>query len=152
MYLNVNEFLNDLKELRRFEQTLQDQTKVLRDLEYLRYGKMKSPLDYDIVGYTGKTPIRQIKSRGYISDEERTSREASLDTKIQHTKSRIRYCQMKIQSVKDLLNKLDDDLKDTLIKIYVEKHSFQKIADGLNISKSALHKRIIKGIQPFIED
>ena len=59
---------------------------------------------------------------------------------------------MKIQSVKDLLNKLDDDLKQILIKIYVNKQSIQKIADDLNISKSALHKRIIKEIRQFIDD
>ena len=151
LFDSKGEFIQALKDYYTFEQLIKKNAQTYRDVYYLRYEKVRSPLDYDIVGYNKKTdePIRQIKGRSSFSQETVMALQEQLDDKLEMLLDKNTELKKKMQKINDELKSIDEPLRSILILRYREKTKLKDICKKYNLTESGLHKYIDRGLDKY---
>lgn len=132
IFLTKGEFLQALKDCKRYEKIREIEKNRLKELNYLRYEKIKSPLDYDVVGYKNGEQIRQIKGHSYAASDQIAEQHEKLDRQIEDAKKIIKTLDVKIKNAKDELGKFPPELKLYLTKKYFEGKTFRQTIKECN--------------------
>ena len=151
LFDSKGEFIQALKDYYTFEQLIEKNAQLYRDVYYLRYEKVRSPLDYDIVGYNKKTdePIRQIKGRSSFSQETVMELQEQLDDKLEMLLDKNTELKKKVQKINDELKNIDEPLRSILILRYREKTKLKDICKKYSLTESGLHKYIDRGLDKY---
>lgn len=144
MYLNSNEFIFALTQLNGWKRRRSDLEDELKRLDYLRFRKVKSPNDYDVIGYEGKEAIREQKARSYVSEYQRMERWEEQDRQIEEVKSKIASLDSKIAECESAFNSLDDPLKGMCNDKYIRGKTFESIAPRYGFSASGMFKYMMR--------
>lgn len=139
MYYNSKDFIKDLRRYREYEEKIKGQDELLSNLRYLRYSKVKSPLDYDIVGYQKGELVRSIKRGTAPTVDEKWDLIERLDQEIQRVTELRKKCELAIKKVDDQLLLFDEPIRKLLVSIYVDHTSIRKAAQKASVPKSSLH-------------
>lgn len=119
-FLTKGEFIQALKDLNKNEIKVDDLRTLLNKKEYLRFHKVGSPLNYDVVGYDSNgDSIRQLKSHSYISETQKHDLYEALDKEIEQLKTSISEYETKINNTYKVLKNCDKPLSDILYDKYV---------------------------------
>ena len=149
MYDSARDFINDLRSLREWEERRDGQLELLRNLRYIRYQKVKSPLDYDIVGYKNNEPIRSIKSHSTITTDKRWETIDRIDKEIARVKRLLKRCRQRIIKINNGLDKLDPKLRSMCIAIYVKGRRYEDVAFDVGMSRTSLYRYVREGLKIF---
>lgn len=152
-FLTSGEFIQALKDYHNIEERKKIAEAEYDRLCYLRYEKVKSPLDYDIVGYDKKgNALRQIKGRSIASSEQIADSNDALDKKMEQ-------CSKKISQYRDILLKTDVELaaigmplKKILIVRYKEHSKLKKVCNAFSelcLDESGMYKYIKRELEKY---
>ena len=103
----------------------------------MRYEKIKSPLDYEIVGYKGDEAIRAIKHSTHVSNDKILQAQENIDKEIERVSKLLKRCQMIIKRVDKQLDALPE-IKSACIEIYINGNSYDKVAREMNMRRASL--------------
>lgn len=152
MYDTSREFISDLKSYKQWQERKQGQLELLDNLNYLRYKKVKSPLDYDVVGYDGKEQLRAIKSHSApLTVEQKWEAIERIDKEIERVKKLLERCEYKLTKIEKALDMLPEEVKGYCIEIYIEGKSYKKVADEHYTTISTLYRAIKNSLKIFDE-
>ena len=150
MYDTSREFLADLKSYKEWQNRKQGQLDLLKDLKYLRYEKVKSPLDYDVVGYQGKEQIRAIKTHGAPPTiDERWDTIERIDGEIERVTKLLKRCEDKLTKIEKALDMLPVEVKGYCIEIYIDGKSYHEVAEEHFMAISTLYRAIKNSLKIF---
>ncbi len=174
MFVTVSDFTSALSNLKYYEtklkseyeklELLQNQKQIELDaLEQMEYSRIKTSLSYEQTINAKGEIVAVLKTRGNGSnasmidlinkyDAERENIKASYDSMIQKCEYIISDYEMHIQEIKDVLNKLSNDIKEACIEIYVNKKRYIDVACEYYISSSALYRKVNKEIENAISN
>lgn len=152
-FITSGEFIQALKDYHRIEDRLKETEAELKKLRYLRYEKIKSPLDYDVVGYDKHNqPIRQIKGRSVVSGEQISESNDFLDTRISDCESKTRRYRNVLNRVDKELESIEEPLKSILILRYKEHGKLRKVCQiftELYLNESGMYKFIKRETEKY---
>ena len=149
MYDSSRDFINDLRSLKEWEDRRDGQLELLKNLKYLRYSKVKSPLDYDVIGYENKVPVRSIKMRSTVTADKRWENIERIDKEIVRVKRLLKKCKQRIIKINNGLDKLDPKLRSMCIEIYVKGRRYEDVAFDVGMSRTSLYRYVREGLKIF---
>lgn len=156
IYDTMGEFIQALKDYQSISKKIEDYKDEYRNLHYLRYEKIKSPLDYDIVGYKNGEAIRQIKTHSVITPEQITRNNEILDNRIEVCLESISRLTTKKINVEDELKVFEQPLRSILISRYMYhrklKDVCKKYKDSLCLDEAGMHKYIMRGLGKYYDN
>lgn len=128
LYVTKGEFIQALKDVEELKKRV-----YLYEIEYekkiyLRFEKVKSPLDYDIIGYDDKETIRQLKTRGHVSQEQILQSNEILDKEIYDLEENITCCRERIDKALKMLSTLKQPLRAIVEDKYMNNKTYSQIA------------------------
>lgn len=128
-YLSKEEFIAEASSLTAYKTKVHALKQELEKIEYLLYGKIQNPNDYDIVGYDSKgETIRAAKLGSSVNKEQREDYREKLDYKRNELERKIKRLNKKISDVEIEIASLPEPLQ-TMVKMkYIEKLSYSAIA------------------------
>ena len=154
IFLTKGEFIQALKDYNKYKEMSEDLQKQYKDLYYLRYEKVRSPLDYDIVGYEGNKAIRQLKGRGGFSQEAITESREKLEEKMQMIVDRNSELLKKINNVNDEMLNFDEPLR-SILDCRFRKHMKLKTVcskfSEMYLDEAGMHKYINRELDKYYE-
>ena len=153
MYLTANEFIYALKCVSEWQEKKIAIQKEIDKLNYLLYEKVKSPLDYDIVGYKNNEAMRSIKTGRTPSQSEILDQREKLNNKLDNLIKQKNEIKKKISEVKETLSMINEPLKSILIEAFINKESYSAIAKKRNFkNKMALSRFIYENTNKLLSD
>lgn len=153
-YYTIGEFLQALKDIPEWKVRLQAEKENLKKLNYLRYEKIKSPLDYEIVGYDKYgQPIREIKTRRKVTESDISSNREMLDKKIAKSKEIIKSLTDKINNAVKALNSIKEEPLHEIVYIkFVKNKKYKDICkqfSELHYDESGMYKYIMRELEKY---
>lgn len=152
-YLTKGEFVQALKDYHYIEELMSDEQKYLDDLNYLRFGKVKSSLDYDIVGYDKNgNVLRQIKGHSSVNRDAINESNEKLDVRITLSQKKLDYYRMALEKCDSELNIISEPLKSMLELRYKEHYKLQKLCKrfkNLCYDESAIYKYMMRELDKY---
>lgn len=127
IFLTKGEFIQALKDYNQLKDNLDILKVILDKKNYLRFNKVSSPLDYDVVEYKGNEAIRSLKSHSYISESAKLSMQENLDNEIKRLEELIDELNAKLIYTMDVLHTFDDLTESILIDKYLVGMSYQSL-------------------------
>lgn len=152
LFGSKNEFIASLKDYYKNQEIAEESAQKYRDTYYLRYEKVKSPLDYEIVGYKNNTPVRQIKGRGVFNEQTVHELQEYLDNQLEYYLDRYTRYKKKCQNTDDELKNIAEPLKSIIILRFRENKRLKDIGKRYNMSESGLTKMINRGLDEYYEE
>lgn len=152
IYSTSGEFIQALKDYKKILEKAEDWKKKYRELHYQRYEKVRSPLDYDIIGYKKGEPVRQIKHGGYNPDSIRNYQE-QLDIQLEKALDEYSKLKVKAENVLIELKVIEEPLKSLLIMRYMEHKKLKEVCkkSDLYLDESGMYKYITKHLEKYYE-
>ena len=143
-FLSKADFVAAMRDYNKYKRIIAEYRDKLKELNYLRFEKVKSPLDYDIVGYDGGEPIRQIKTPSFSNPEVIRENQDRLDEKIESVEGQIELYVQEINKVDSELRSFPKSVRPLLRDRYIEKKTLREllVKYGLRVNESGLHKYI----------
>lgn len=127
MFLTKNDFLQTLKDTNELNDIVSYCEQEIDKIDYLLYGKIRSSLDYDIIGYDGEETVRMLKGRSFTPEEViRDNRDRLLEKK-EHLEQKKTAAEIKLKESGDILNSMDDKLKSLITDIYLNKKHYREV-------------------------
>lgn len=152
VYLTKGEFLQALKDYERLCYKIGELRDEKARLHYLLYEKIKSPLDYDVVGYKNGEPIRQIKRGGRISEDLKLESREKMEEKYNSVCARIEDLKKRTKETMDALDELDSPLKDIVSARYLGGTKLKALAIRFGFAdESGIYKYIQRNLNRFFE-
>ena len=153
IYTTSGEFIQALKDYKTYIKMAEEFKEKYRDLHYQRYEKVRSPLDYDIVGYKKGEPIRQIKRGGSYNAETIRAFQEKLDAEIDYVLDEYSKLIVKAQNVKDELNRIKEPLRGVIVMRYLEHKKLKEVCkkSGLFLEESGMSKYIQRELNKYYE-
>ena len=152
-YMTKGEFVQALKDYHYIEELLSEEAKHLDDLNYLRFGKVKSSLDYDIVGYDRNgNVLRQIKGRSSVNRDAINESNEKLDVRITLSQRKLDNYRMALEKCDSELNIISEPLKEMLTLRYREHYKLHKLCKHfkkLNYDESAMYKYMMRELDRY---
>lgn len=127
MFKTKGEFIQALKDYNTYKDKLSTLKFEFEREEYNRFSKVKSPLDYDVVGYKDGEQIRSLKTRSYVSDVQRAERNENLDKKLAKLKQEISSYELAIQEVDTQLKVFKEPYRSVLIDRYINNFTYYQL-------------------------
>lgn len=127
MFKTKGEFIQALKDYNEYTSTLESLKSEYDKLEYLRFDKVKSALDYEVVGYENGEQMRSLKTRSYTSSEDIAKRNESLDNKLEKVKSKISNYELAIQEVDEQLLEFKEPMRSVLKYRYIKGETYNNL-------------------------
>lgn len=152
IYSTSGEFIQALKDYKVILEKAEEWKKKYRDLHYQRYEKVRSPLDYDIIGYKNGEPVRQIKRGGFNPDSVRSYQE-NLDIQLEKALDEYSKLKVKAENVLIELKMIEEPLKSLLIMRYMEHKKLKEVCkkSDLYLDESGMYKYITKHLEKYYE-
>ena len=153
IYDTKGEFIQALKDFDKYYESALKWRSRYRDLHYLRYEKVKSPLDYDVVGYKKGEAIRQIKSRSSYNHEAVIESQEKLDDEMQKCLDEFTRFQNKMSNCMAELDSIAEPLKSILDMRYLKHKKLKEICkkSDLYLDEAGLYKYIMRGLDKYYE-
>lgn len=150
LYTTKGEFIQALKDYKTIKEKIKQTEEKLDRVNYLRFDKVKSPLDYDVVGYKKNknnefVQVRQIKSRGSYNREQIIDSQEEMDKQITKFENELKVMRSKISQTDKELENIESPLKDILIMRYKNNKKLKEVCRnyGLYLDISGMYKFII---------
>ena len=155
IYLTKGDFISALKDYHKVEAKMLEWKRKYKDLYYLRYEKVRSPLDYDVVGYKGEQPIRVLKHGGKQSTDKIAEYHAMLEADMEKALDKYSDYKIKNDNTDDDLKRIAEPLKSILILHYREhktlKEVCRKYKKKLVLDEVGMHRYIQKNLDDYFE-
>lgn len=157
IYSTSGEFIQALKDYKELKKKAEQWKDRYQTLYYLRYEKIRSPLDYDEVTKRKKDGtvevIRQIKTGGTFNQEVASSVNEQLDQDIDLCTSEYSKLIVKMENTRDELKRIDEPLRKLLILRYMEHMKLKDVVkkSGLYLDESGMYKYIQRGLEKYYE-
>lgn len=155
-YVTKGEFIQAIIDYDIVNEKLSEEKANYKRLMYLRYEKVKSPLDYNVVGYNKKgEAVREIKSRGSYNSEEILDNQEKLDKKIEISLNKIEQYKSKLKKVEKNLNLIAEPLKSMLVLRYRKKQKLKELAkkySDISNTESGIHKYMDRELDFYFEE
>lgn len=155
IYDTMGEFIQALKDYQSISKKIEDYKEEYRNLHYLRYEKIKSPLDYEIVGYENGEAIRQIKTHSVITPEQITRNNEILDNRIEVCLENVSRLTTKKINVEDELKIFEQPLRSILITRYMFHKKLKDVCkryENLCLDEAGMHKYIMRGLSKYYDN
>lgn len=154
IYDTKGEFIQALKDYDKYYEAALKWRSKYRDLHYLRYEKVKSSLDYDIVGYEDGEAIRQIKGRNTYNHQKALETQEKLDDELQKCLDEFTRYQNKMQNCMAELNSIKEPLKTILDMRYLKHQKLKEICkkSDLYLDEAGMYKYIMRGLDKYYEN
>lgn len=157
LYDTKDEFIGAMKSYHTIEKKCEEWKEKYREKHYLRYEKVRSPLDYDVVGYKNGETIRQIKKGGSFNAEVVAEYQEKLDAEMEKCLDRYSDLKIKLENVNDELKRFEEPLRSILVERYIEKVSLKKVTkkyrEILYLDDVGMHRYIERGLnEAYKED
>lgn len=152
-FITKGEFIQALKDYDDIKR-LHYKVKTLYDRAYYqRYEKIKSPLDYEVVGYDSNgESIRQIKGRGSVSQEQITEKNEILDKKIEDYEKKLKAYESLMKKTNDELYLIDQPLNSILVERYKKHKTLKNVCNKfreLCLDESGMYKYIMRELDKY---
>ena len=154
IFITKGEFTQALRDYNYICDLISDLKNEYDKLHYLRYEKIGSPLDYEIVGYKNGETIRQIKLHGNVSQETITESREHLDKKIQENLDRTAELAIKKANIESDLNSIKEPLRSILITRFIDGKRYRDVCkkyEKLYLDENGMHKYIKRGLSRYFE-
>ena len=155
MYLTKGDFISALKDFSKIEEKMNEWANKYHNLYYLRYEKVRSPLDYDVVGYKNGEPIRQIKSGGSFNQERVMAYNEMLDADIEKALDKYSDYKTKNENTLDDLKRIEEPLRSILVLHYKERKTLKEVCKKykkkLVLDEVGMHRYIQNGLDKYYE-
>lgn len=153
IYSTSGEFIQAMKDYKVILEKCEEWKETYHNLYYQRYEKVRSPLDYDIVGYKHGEPIRQIKRGGFNKDSIIEYQE-NLDEQLEKALDEYSKLKVKAENVFVELKKIEEPLKSLLIMRYVEHMKLKEVSkkSNLYLDESGMYKYIMRGLKRYYKE
>ena len=155
IYATKGAFIQALKDTTYLKDKISEQEQMLERFEYLRYGKIKSPLDYDVIGYKNNETIRELKVvRTVQSGENIYERNSALEGQIKKCKDKINAYKKIIDDANDDLSAISEPLKSILRVRYIEHKKLRYVCKRfkeLYLDDSGMYKYIMRELDKYYE-
>lgn len=153
IYATKGSFIQALKDIKYLKEKLEEEKQMLDRFEYLRYGKIKSPLDYEITGYKSKEAIRALKIVRTPPNSELTNdRNEALEKQIDLCITKIERYNKEIKSAYAELEKIDEPLKSILTVRFVEQRKLRYVCKKFKqmyLDESGMYKYIMRELDRY---
>ena len=127
MFKTKGEFIQALKDYNELKDKLDSLKSEYDKLEYLRFDKVKSALDYDVLGYEDGEQMRLLKTRSYISNMQRAENNEKLDKKLAKLKKDILSYELAIQEVDSQLSFFKEPAKSVVKDKYINSKTYNAL-------------------------
>lgn len=128
---------------------------MLERYEYLRYGKIKSPLDYDVIGYKGNETVRELKVvRVPQSSDVIFDRNQMLEKQIEKCKDKLNAYKKILCDASSDLDLIEEPLKSILQVRYVERKKLRYVCKRFKemyLDDSGMYKYIMRELDKYYE-
>lgn len=154
IYDTKGEFIQALKDYDTYKEKSEVWQNKYRDLYYLRYEKVRSPLDYDIVGYENGEAIRQLKGRGSFNSEVISDSQQRLDSELERCIEENSKLLSKIHSVESEIAVIKEPLKTIIMYRYMGHHKLKDVCKkfkDLYLDEAGMHKYIMRELDRYYE-
>ena len=154
LFETKGEFIQALKDYDLLKEKENALIEEYRNLNYLRYEKVKSPLDYDVVKYNKKgEAIRQIKGRGSFNSESIAERNEQLEEQMEKLLDRAATIRIKLANIDQELGEFDSPLREILIMRYKENKKLKDVCKCFNLylDESGMYKFIMRELDKYYE-
>lgn len=129
IFLTKGEFIQALKDYHILEEKLKNYKCEYDKVYYQRFIKVKSPLDYDIIGYKNEEPIRKLKQRSYLNPELATDINEKLDCQLEILESNIKKCEYKLEQCDKKLDEFEEPFRSIIVDKYINNLTYIQIVD-----------------------
>ncbi len=127
MFKTKGEFIQALKDYDELVTKLEELKAEYDKTEYLRYDKVKSSLDYDVVGYENGEQMRSLKTRSHTSSEQIAERNESLDKKLSKLQTKISNYELAIKEVGLQLEVFKEPFRSVLKYKYIKGYTYNAL-------------------------
>lgn len=147
----IGEFIQGLKDYDKYKEMAKYWKNKYSDYHYLRYEKVKSPLDYNIIGYKNGEAIREIKSRGHFNQEQYSSQNEQLEDKMQFCLDEYTKIKNKIDNIECELKSIDEPLKTILDMRYKQHKKLKEVCKktDLYLDEAGMYKYITRNLEKY---
>lgn len=147
------EFIQALKDYKNYGELALKWKNMYREYYYLRYEKISSPLDYDIVGYENNEPIREIKKHSVYNSDLVNAKKEELEDNMQYCLDEYSKLQVKMQNVMSDLKSIDEPLHTVLDLKYLKHKTLKEVSKKCNLylDESGMYKYIMRGLDKYYE-
>ena len=152
LFDSKNDFIASLKDYYKNKEIAEESAQKYRDTHYLRYEKVKSPLDYEIVGYKNNSPVRQIKGRGVFNEQTVHELHEHLDNQLEYYLDRYTRYTKKCQMTDDELMNIKEPLRSIIILRFRENKRLKDIGKRYSMSEGGLSKLINRELESYYEE
>lgn len=144
-------FIQSLKDYDKKKKKAEEWKERYHDLYYQRYEKIRSPLDYDIVGYKNGEPIRQIKRGGSYNEEVVSAIHEKLEKEMEKVLNEYSKLMVEMENTKDELKRIEEPLKGILVMRYLEHKKLKEVCkvSDLFLDESGMHKYIMRELGKY---
>lgn len=128
-FCTKGEFIQALKDLTKLERQLAMLKLQYSKKEYLRYNKVGSSLNYDVIGYDSNgEALRQLKGHAYVSESQKLDLYEGLDKELQALNNSISEYENRISNIYKTLKICKKPLSDILYNKYVRGKPYCQIS------------------------
>ncbi len=124
MFKTKGEFIQTLKDYDLYKTKLDTLKVEYEKLDYIRFNKVKSPLDYDVVGYKDGEQMRSLKTRSYTSNEQIAQRNESLDKQLEQLEKKITSYESTIKEVDAQLKTFKEPFRSVIVYRYIKGNTY----------------------------
>lgn len=154
LHVTKGSFIQALRDIHLLEDKIEQEDMLLKRYEYLRFGKIRSPLDYDITGYKGKETIREFKVGGSIGVDEKYDMNEMLEKKIKDSSKKILEYKTLIDKTNTDLNTIDEPLRSVLKTRYIEQKKLKYVCKKypeFYLDSSGMYKYIMRELDKYFK-
>lgn len=159
IYSTSGGFIQALKDYERKKAKAEQYKKRYQDLYYERYQKVRSPLDYDIVGYKKNKKgeieaIRQIKIGGSYNENAVSDYHEVLDEEIDSLLDKYSKLAVELENTRLDLKQIAEPLRSILIMRFVHHRKLKDVCQNIDLvmDESGLYKFIQRELKRYYEE
>lgn len=155
LFLTKGEFIQALKDYYTYKERAERLKNKYQDLYYLRYEKVRSPLDYDIVGYKNGETVRQLKTRGSFNESVITESQDKIEADMVACLEQHSNIVGKINNIECELDRFQEPIKSILIERYMKHKKLKSVCtkfSELYLDEAGMHKYIHRELDKFYQE
>ncbi len=149
MFATKGEFIQSLKDINSYDDIIGKYQLQLEEIDYILYDKMRSPLDYDIIGYNGKEAERMLKTHSYISEADRLEARDILLKKRDDIIQKMSYITERYSETMGLLETMDERLQNILKDKFINGLTYTQVANKYDF---LYYVEVIRYIQKSLDN
>ena len=151
IYDTKGEFIQALKDYENYYNTALKWRERYSDYYYLRYEKISSPLDYDIIGYENEEAIRLIKTHTTFNKDSVLIKQEQLDEEMQICLDEFTKMKKKMDNVNSELKNISEPLRTILELRYKQHKKLREVCkkSKLYLDEAGMYKYIMRNLDKY---